>query len=148
MKSVVALLVLILTGCTTIPTKPGSLPEVGIDPTAVWDPLTTNCKGEAITGVTYNAYWKSGNDPFPTVAQGIAADSPCGVYQVIDISSTLVHKVNTSPLTVPTVNMILPDGKYNFASEGVSSSGVRGAFTSVPFNVVNATPAPSNVNIK
>lgn len=128
-----------LAACATL-----KYPEVGVDPTLTWDPVTTNCVGETFTGsATYNVYILQGPGPFPTVQT--PDEIPCGVMTLIDNSA--IQPANASPLTVTTYKAIVGEGVWSFAVESISPGGSRGGFTSVTRTVKNRAKGSPAVNV-
>ena len=138
------LLLLVVIGCGDIDQPIEELlPEVGVDPVVSWTTVTTNCVGEAMVGVTYNAYSISGSGPMPYIST--PNDPPCGSIHLVDTS--LVIKNNTVAITVPTFNFILGPGTWTIAIEAVASDGTKGGFAAISFNVVNRPGLPSDVHL-
>jgi hypothetical protein len=128
----------ILSACSSTP-SPGPQPppsngldNVGIDPTFTWDPVTTDCLGGSISGLSYNVYIITGTGPFPTTQTG--GEIPCGDLTLIN--SSLIAPDNPTPITTTIYQVILPEGTYSVAVEAVTASGRRGPFTQASFNVV------------
>lgn len=126
----------LLTGCTTLAPL--------VDPTLAWDPVTVNCNGDPVTGVTYNVYYINGPGPFPMVQTG-TDEVPCGIQNVVD--TTKATKGNPAPVAGNSYHLNLADGEYTFAVEAIGQNGSRSGASNTVTKTVRDRPASTTLTV-
>jgi hypothetical protein len=148
-----------LAGCphhrpTPRPPKP-PIRTVDIDPTVIWQPVTTDCLGNpAATPAGYNVYAAPGTT-LPTVPSA-ATELPCGPVALVDRSQ--VAPLNGSNLIPPsactgtppvcTYATTLKSGTYTVGVEAVAADGtVSGVSNTITIAVVLRPHGPTGVQV-
>lgn len=103
------------------------------DPILMWDPVTTNCIGESITGVKYNVYAINGSGPIPIILS--MDEEPCGIVQLAAIAP-----LNSTPIVETTYNAIVSNGVWTFAVDA-EVGGIHGGISNQITVTVTGRPS-------